>query len=527
MEINLNGSNSSALESMISDFRLCWKQLALTDIAYKLLAFLILTPLVGATFRAFVAISGRSVLADTDMLTFVYHPLGWLTCVVVGGAWVGILALEQTALMAIASGVLQKQRIGVRQALEFTLEWKWPVLRLTMRMAAWVLLTAAPFLTVGGLVYVALLTKHDINYYLAEKPPVFWVATGIIGTIVLAMIVVLVRMLITWVFALPLVLFENVATREVLRTSRERTKGHCRTLTFWIVGWFLASILLSALASIVVGLIGRFLMPHATGSLGLVVLAVGGILVLWGTVNFITTLLSAATFAVILFNLYRKLGSSEQSQPRAAQSSVKSIVIPFSNRTVLGGVLVAVLLVVIVGVVAIDTVRLEDHTDVTAHRGASASAPENTLAAVKRAIADGADWVEVDVQETTDGKVVVVHDSDLKKVAGVDLKIWEATAAQLTEIDVGSHFSPAFSNERVPTLEQVLETCKGKVRLNIELKYYGHDQRLEERVADLVESHGMESDVVIMSLNYAAVRKMKSVRSGVGQSFRHPLIGIN
>ncbi len=59
-------------------------------------------------------------------------------------------------------------------------------------------------------------------------------------------------------------------------------------------------------------------MPHATGSLGLVVLAVGGILVLWGTVNFITTLLSAATFAVILFNLYRKLGGFKKGSGTVA-----------------------------------------------------------------------------------------------------------------------------------------------------------------------------------------------------------------
>ena len=61
-----------------------------------------------------------------------------------------------------------------------------------------------------------------------------------------------------------------------------------------------------------------------------------------------------------------------------------------------------------------------------AHRGASSLAPENTLAAVKQAIEDSSDWVEIDVQETADGEVVVMHDSDFMKQAGVDLKIWNA-----------------------------------------------------------------------------------------------------
>ena len=81
---------------------------------------------------------------------------------------------------------------------------------------------------------------------------------------------------------------------------------------------------------------------------------------------------------------------------------------------------------------------------------------------MERAIADGADWVEVDVQETTDGEVVVVHDSDFMKLAGVPLKVWEATIAEVEAVDVGSRFDPAFAGERVPTLAAVLEACRGR-----------------------------------------------------------------
>ena len=79
------------------------------------------------------------------------------------------------------------------------------------------------------------------------------------------------------------------------------------------------------------------------------------------------------------------------------------------------------------------------------------------MAAIERAIEDGADFVEIDVQETADGAVVVAHDSDFMKLAGVNLKIWDATMADLQEIDVGSWFSPEFKDERVPTLGQVLD----------------------------------------------------------------------
>ena len=137
---------------------------------------------------------------------------------------------------------------------------------------------------------------------------------------------------------------------------------------------------------------------------------------------------------------------------------------------------------------------------ITAHRGGAGVAPENTLAAIRQAIAAGADWIEIDVQESQDGVVVVVHDSDLARVGNNPVKIWAATADELRSVYIGSHFDPAFSDERVPTLEEVLQTCKGKAGVNIELKYYGHDQDLENRVIELVERFQMETEIVVMSL---------------------------
>jgi glycerophosphoryl diester phosphodiesterase len=97
-------------------------------------------------------------------------------------------------------------------------------------------------------------------------------------------------------------------------------------------------------------------------------------------------------------------------------------------------------------------------------------------------------------------------------VANKELKIWDATMENLKDIDVGSWFSAEFKDERVPTLGEVLDECKGNARVNIELKYYGYDQQLEQRVAEIVEAHDMTSDIVIMSLKKDAVVKTKSLR---------------
>lgn len=85
----------------------------------------------------------------------------------------------------------------------------------------------------------------------------------------------------------------------------------------------------------------------------------------------------------------------------------------------------------------------------------------------------------------------MIHDSDFMKVAGVELKIWDTTLADLAEIDIGERFNPAFARERTPLLRDVLEQTRDRSKLLIELKYYGHDEALEQKVVDLVEAAGM------------------------------------
>jgi glycerophosphoryl diester phosphodiesterase len=142
--------------------------------------------------------------------------------------------------------------------------------------------------------------------------------------------------------------------------------------------------------------------------------------------------------------------------------------------------------------------KFEDRTEIMAHRGASAIAPENTMAAVWKAIDSGAQWVEIDVQETADGEVVVIHDRDLKRIGRVPLNVASSTLEELQEVDIGSWFAAEF--------------CKGRIRVNIELKYYGAQQQLERRVGDIVDAIGMSEQVAVMSLDLNGIRKMRELR---------------
>ena len=499
-----------------NDFRRTWPALIATDVLYKVLAFVLLTPLVGLALRLLVSTSGTSVLADTDILFFVLSPIGVVTLIVVGAVGLAIVALEQACLMTIGFGAGHDKRVRYSDALRYGARYAPRVLHLTLRIGARTLLIAAPFLLAGGLVYLSLLTDFDINYYLAERPPAFWTAAFLIGGILLVLAVVLVPRLIGWAFALPLLLFEAVPVRQVLSISQERVTGHRWTITVTLVGWALASTLFSALVLGMVGLVGRLVVPAVAGQMALLVLVMGGVLLLWNGANLVLSLVAASAFALLVIRLYDALAVAPQKSLdwEGADALGERREWRVSMKTLVGGLVVAAAVAGLVGAFFVDTIRLDADVLVIAHRGAAGAAPENTLASIERAILDGTDLVEIDVQETADGEVVVIHDSDLMKIGGVNLAIWDATYEQLQAVDVGSWFAPEFSDERVPSLQQVLELCKGRADVDIELKYYGHDDRLEERVVEIVERTGMESQIVVMSLKYDAIQKVRTLRPG-------------
>jgi glycerophosphoryl diester phosphodiesterase len=165
------------------------------------------------------------------------------------------------------------------------------------------------------------------------------------------------------------------------------------------------------------------------------------------------------------------------------------------------------------GLVLSAGVRTGQEVVVIAHRG-HGGAPENTLAAIEMGVRGGADWIEVDVQETADGAVVLVHDRDFMKLGGVPVQVADATLAEVRAIDIGARFDAAFAGVPTPTLEEALEAVRGRAKLLIELKHYGRAVRLEDRVAAIVEAAGMADSVAVMSLDHASAARMRALRPG-------------
>lgn len=148
---------------------------------------------------------------------------------------------------------------------------------------------------------------------------------------------------------------------------------------------------------------------------------------------------------------------------------------------------------------------------VIAHRGFSAVAPENTLAAFRRAIEAGADMIELDVLASRDGAIVVIHDEALDRTTNGTGPVAERDLVELKRLDAGSWFGTEFANERIPTLEEVLELAGEAILVNIEIK----TEAVVEETLALVERTGMMDRVVVSSFDPRALTRARQLNASV------------
>jgi glycerophosphoryl diester phosphodiesterase len=217
------------------------------------------------------------------------------------------------------------------------------------------------------------------------------------------------------------------------------------------------------------------------------VMAVAAIVVLLG---FAWLLAGHAGHAALVNAFHHAAGGGD----REAQLVEPPGYAPLSLGTAAAALLAVFAGTTAVGVYRVNRVVFREDVQVTGHRG-SGNAPENSLSAIRQAIDAGADYAEIDVQRTADGAVVVLHDGDLMRLGGDPRKVGDITLAELELVDIGSRKDPAFAGEHVPTLQQVIDAARGKLKLNIELKYNRPDSMLVPEVLRIVRDNAALEDV--------------------------------
>jgi len=496
------------LTEVLHSLRRRFPQLVGFELVVRLFAWAVVIPLSTWLSARLISTTGQLAVANEEIVRFLLRPAGLLALAIV---LITELAARMSYLagpMLIDAGARTGRTMGVFGTLASVARLLPGLVRLGLIIVGRFLLVAGPLAAIIAFVAFRLLSERDIYYYLTIRPTEFWVAAAVAGVLGAVILVVAVIMLARWIFGIPVLLFEGLTGSAALSRGRELSRGSFWRIVALLVVWALVLALLAALVSLAGDQLLNLVTRVFGGSLRLLVPALGLVLGAYVAALFALDVIGSLVLALTVFRFYVDRVGGEQPEAMAEAAAAKhaesaarqAALVPRWVRR--GAILAIVALAAGVTWRLAERVNLADEVEITAHRGSSLRAPENTLAAVELAIAEGADYAEIDVQETADGVVVLLHDRELKRVTGVTRNIWDVTYAELSVLDAGSWFSEEFSDQRVPSLQDVIDTARGRIKLNIELKFNAREEALAARTVELIRRNGVEDEVVLTSLNY-------------------------
>lgn len=493
-----------------------WKPLILFEILWKLVTLLVIAPACAGLIQLAIHLAKLKYLTTSNLLQFLRSPwtillLAVLLLLAALYTLFEIAAVctcfRQSRFQKVRTTLGRMVRSGLQSVLHF-FRGGGPFLVLHLL----VLIPLMQFSATSG-IFTAMGIPDFLAYYMTKKEfllPIYVVA-----------IILCCLLSVRWVFSSVLFTQNQCSYRSARATSVQLVRGRFWQTFFSVLVWnccyFAALLVFLCLITVVVLMVIR-----ATGSNDLIMSQAMRILklliqiVLW-SFSFFATPICMAHLTALLEKRCVQMPEVVLPEPVPLSRSAK----PFRRSTAVLTACcftVAALGLNLSYVYSVFTgkanfrLALFQNPTVMAHRGLSADAPENTLYAFSDAISVGADFIELDVQQTRDGVLVVMHDSNLKRTTGVNKNIWDVDYADIQNLDAGSWFDPAYANARIPTLEETLQFVDKRAKLNIEIKPTKHGtDTLEQDVAELITQYQYTDACYVTSFSYGSLKKVKEV----------------
>ncbi|QOR38706.1 glycerophosphodiester phosphodiesterase [Billgrantia diversa] len=445
---------------------------------FTLLASSLLLPGVAWTLTGLLRHFDRPVVTNAALLDLLLSPAGILWLLAAIGLTFLILYLQQAGMILVAV----KRRDNHYQ-LAFTALWqtlrRLPVLAgLVVLQVGTHLLLLLPVALLLGWLYGLIIGGLDPYYVLRLRPPALWYFLATAVPLMLGWVLTAAWLYVRWILALPVATLENLSAVASLKRSRELTRGHRGKVALVVIFVLLIIVALPFLASSLFDHVFTPLLWWLPERNAVLIPAMLSYMTGYVLATLAITFIGIAANALLSACLYLRLAHRE---PRPAAPPPDA----HPGRLAWGVEMVVLLFALLQAWWIVNSFELRDTVAIIAHRGSSMAAPENTLSAIKRANEDRAHYVEVDVQLTADGEVVLYHDRSLQRLTGDPRSLQEMNVEELREYDVGSWFGDAFIGERIPTLAEAFAAVRGKSALMIDMKPDpGTEDALVEAVLD-------------------------------------------
>lgn len=485
------------------------KSMASLEISYRILSMALLLPAISHGFKGIMKFCGFSYLTRENILKFLLNPLSILLLLLLLTVTAVFEAWHIGAILHILDHSAQEHKVTMYSAVSNCIRNSRILRQKGLPTMMLYLLFILPFMNLGtGLVGSIRIPEFIMDSILKNK---------IRLTLLVLVYLILIFFALRWMFSFNYMMIEKTSFSEGAKKSRNLVKGHLLQLLavilvanlILLIGFFILFIL----GAIVLVFLNRIDFIATDILVSIVGICLVILMVLFSTLEI------PITFSMLTVLFYERKQSLQEpvihlpitDQNQLSKHHAKK------SRWFAYGILS---LVLILGVLFVRAVRHGDLNlnienlrtmEVTAHRGASAFYPENTMAAFKGAVLQNADWIELDVQQSSDGEIFVMHDTNFSRTTGVNKGCWEMTWEEIRQLDAGSFFSEEFKGEPIPLLEDVINFARiAGIRLNIELKPTGHETDFEKTVVDIIHRTNFQNSCVITSQEYDVLEHVKA-----------------
>ena len=484
------------------------------EIFYNSILGIILIPFAILGFNLSMKLTGYTYLTIENIFSYLLNPITLFILLLLIIYLTIVTIFDISAVIILFDISYSKEKIGVIDLIKISLNKCKKLFNFKNILVSFLVLFLIPFLNIG--ISTNVITSLRIPEFIMDYINSNYILTSIYVIVYLLLLSVLSK----WLYSLNYMILENKSFKEARESSKALIKGSRLVDKLKI---FLVQILTTVIYMIFIFLGVSIIVLFSKIFNSVKVIESIFITIVWLYIAiclilfaFISNAISFATISALFYK--HKIDKKE----KITHINYKHIIKETNESRVFKYIIAIMLFLLFIGgtlftyqlVTGKTNINVEYIRDmeITAHRGASVKYPENTMAAFVGAKNLGADWIELDVQQTKDRQIVVSHDTNLQRVTGVNKDIIDMDYSEIQKLDAGSFFDEKFKGEKMPLLSEVLEFAKdNNIRLNIELKPTGKEVDFEKQVVELIKKYDFETRCVITSQVYDVLKNVKKV----------------
>ncbi len=486
------------------------------ELIYKIISVVIFGPIFLSLFKLITHISGYNYLTLENIIPFLLNPITLIFLFILIMFITFYTIIDISTIIIILDNAYQKKKITIKNAFIVACKKSLRIFKKKNLLFPILVIFLIPFLNIGissGFVSTISVPEFILDYINKNS---------ILSILYFVLIISLTIILFRWLYVIHYFVLEECNFKESKKKSINLSKKN-KLKDF--ISIIITQIII-VLLYIVFILLGIFIISLLYKYLGKNLISSFSITMIWFLIalSYIVLVLMATpiSYAIISVRFYKHKEEIKENvvHVKTYYKDNKKINKKFNILKyciiilcIFSGTLFTYSVINGYYDLKIEYIR---QIEVTAHRGASINYPENTMSAFIGAKELGADWIELDVQQTKDKEIIVLHDTNLKRTTGLDKNTWEVTYDEIKDLDAGSHLNSKFSDERIPTLKEVIKyALDNNIKLNIELKPTGREIDFEKMVVDIINEYNFSSNCVVTSQVYNVLENVKKYDNNI------------